>query len=48
MRLVWRINNKGEIRVSLSNIVEYKGFVIFGLVITAAERAYEKMDFFKR
>ena len=47
MRLVWRINNKGEIRVSLSNIVEYKGFVIFGKVITAAE-AHDKMEFFKR
>lgn len=37
-------HNKGKIRVPLSTIVEYKGFVIFAKVITPAAEAYDNMD----
>lgn len=41
-------HNKGKIRVPLSTIVEYKGFVIFAKVITPAAEAYDNMDVLQR
>lgn len=37
-------HNKGKIRIPLSAVIEYKGFVVFAKVIVPAAEAYENMD----